>query len=222
MRYRCLLCGYVYDDEVESVPFADLPDDWTCPMCGAPKELFEAEEPAQEEPPAEPDKAAEEIRVATDSDGDMLAGLSAGQMAALCSNLARGCEKQERLQESKLFTQLAETFTAQVEPVDGARIQGLADLLLGDEERYVDARKAAEEAGDRGSLRVITWGERITKMLSFLVGRYLSKGEAFLEDTEIWVCTVCGFIYVGKEPPELCPVCKVPAWRFQKMERRAS
>lgn len=36
----------------------------------------------------------------------------------------------------------------------------------------------------------------------------------------IWVCTVCGFVYVGDKAPELCPVCKVPAWKFEKVERR--
>ena len=33
----CLLCGYRYEGEV---PFEQLPDDWTCPVCGAAKEMF--------------------------------------------------------------------------------------------------------------------------------------------------------------------------------------
>ena len=41
MKYVCVLCGYVYDEEAEGVKFADLPDDWTCPLCGAGKEDFE-------------------------------------------------------------------------------------------------------------------------------------------------------------------------------------
>ena len=44
-------CGYVYDpatgDPDNGVPagtkFEDLPDDWVCPVCGAPKEDFEKE-----------------------------------------------------------------------------------------------------------------------------------------------------------------------------------
>ena len=28
-------------------------------------------------------------------------------------------------------------------------------------------------------------------------------------------------IYIGGNPPELCPVCKVPAWKFEKIEGRA-
>ena len=40
-KYRCLVCGYIYDDAKEKVKFADLPDDWVCPMCGVPKSKFE-------------------------------------------------------------------------------------------------------------------------------------------------------------------------------------
>ena len=41
MKYRCTACGYIYDEEAEAVKFADLPEDWTCPLCGVGKDLFE-------------------------------------------------------------------------------------------------------------------------------------------------------------------------------------
>lgn len=41
MKYKCMLCGYIYDDEKEEIKFADLPDDWTCPLCGVGKDMFE-------------------------------------------------------------------------------------------------------------------------------------------------------------------------------------
>ena len=40
MKYRCPTCGYIYDEEEEGVPFANLPDDWICPICGDPKSEF--------------------------------------------------------------------------------------------------------------------------------------------------------------------------------------
>ena len=40
-KYRCSLCGYIYDDAKEKVKFEDLPDTWKCPLCGATKDLFE-------------------------------------------------------------------------------------------------------------------------------------------------------------------------------------
>lgn len=37
-KWVCSLCGYEYDGG--QGPFEDLPDDWKCPLCGAPKSLF--------------------------------------------------------------------------------------------------------------------------------------------------------------------------------------
>ncbi len=48
-RYRCGVCGHVYDEE-QGDPRAEIPPDtvfdevlesWTCPTCGAEKSLFE-------------------------------------------------------------------------------------------------------------------------------------------------------------------------------------
>lgn len=48
-RYKCLNCGYVYD-EAEGWPddgiapgtrWADVPDDWICPECGSEKRDFD-------------------------------------------------------------------------------------------------------------------------------------------------------------------------------------
>lgn len=38
--YKCVVCGHIYDDNIEDIPFRDLPDDWVCPICGAEKEDF--------------------------------------------------------------------------------------------------------------------------------------------------------------------------------------
>jgi methylamine---glutamate N-methyltransferase subunit C len=39
-KYKCTICGYIYDEEIEKIKFNDLPSDWKCPKCGAPKSLF--------------------------------------------------------------------------------------------------------------------------------------------------------------------------------------
>ncbi len=44
-----MVCGWVYDEDVgdpdsgidAGTKFADIPDDWVCPMCGAGKPDFE-------------------------------------------------------------------------------------------------------------------------------------------------------------------------------------
>ena len=44
MKFECSVCGYIYDEEVEGLPFDQLPDDWECPVCSADKSCFEAQE----------------------------------------------------------------------------------------------------------------------------------------------------------------------------------
>ncbi len=36
------------------------------------------------------------------------------------------------------------------------------------------------------------------------------------EEVQIWVCTNCGHVHVGKKAPEMCPVCQHPKAYFQK------
>ena len=48
MRMQCILCGYIYDEELgdpdeglaPGTKWDDIPDDWECPDCGAMKEDF--------------------------------------------------------------------------------------------------------------------------------------------------------------------------------------
>ena len=47
-KYKCKLCGHIYDEEkgdpksgiAPGTVWADLPDDWECPDCGAVKVMF--------------------------------------------------------------------------------------------------------------------------------------------------------------------------------------
>lgn len=38
--YQCDVCDYCYDESKEGVKWADLPDDWVCPVCGSAKAYF--------------------------------------------------------------------------------------------------------------------------------------------------------------------------------------
>lgn len=48
MKYVCEVCGFEYDEEkgdtdngiAAGTKWADLPDDWTCPLCGVSQEHF--------------------------------------------------------------------------------------------------------------------------------------------------------------------------------------
>ncbi|NLX14581.1 MAG: glutamate synthase [Phycisphaerales bacterium] len=63
--YECDVCGFVYDEGKEGVPFKNLPDDWECPVCGATKDQFQ---PVA----AEPAKPAEKQAHKPDGGGDYL------------------------------------------------------------------------------------------------------------------------------------------------------
>lgn len=39
-KFRCTVCNYVFDEEKEGKKFSDLPKEWVCPVCGAPKSSF--------------------------------------------------------------------------------------------------------------------------------------------------------------------------------------
>ena len=50
-KYTCMPCGWTYDPEkgdpengiAPGTSFDELPDDWTCPVCGVGKQLFDKE-----------------------------------------------------------------------------------------------------------------------------------------------------------------------------------
>jgi rubredoxin len=50
-KYRCTMCGWVYDPAIgdaaggiePGVAFEDVPEDWVCPECGVDKSAFDEE-----------------------------------------------------------------------------------------------------------------------------------------------------------------------------------
>lgn len=218
-KYVCTVCGYIYDEAEQKVPFNELPDDWKCPLCGAPKSLFKKmEEPEEVKKESRPEVKREAV---TDGDRDDLVQLSAGELSALFSNLARGCEKQYQEEAMKSFQEIADYFEEATPEETDLDLNHLAELLKADLDRnYAELVSAAKEVNDRGALRITTWGDKVTRMASSLVERYIKEGDEFLKNTNVYICTVCGFIYVGDNPPEICPVCKVPSWKFEKIEGR--
>ena len=222
-NYICSVCGYVYS-EAQGIPeagiapgtrWAELPEDWVCPLCGATKSEFQE----QTETAAVPDISVTQPLEASDD----LRELTPLQISALCSNLARGCEKQYRPEEAALFQQLADYFNISSAPVAAPDTQQLLTLIEQDLNRDIPTANAlAAQAKDRGALRALVWNEKVTKILKSLLKRYQRDGDRMLENTGVYVCVICGFVYIGKEPPAQCPVCKAPDWKLEKVKGRAS
>jgi len=220
MKYKCSICGYVYDEAKEGASFADLPDSWQCPLCGAPKSAFEPLEEAEQQVAQPSPPVVSPDRVHDDAADDSMQPLSMGQMAALCSNLARGCEKLYMPRESALFSQLADWFTSHAPQVNDATVAAVTAQLQQDIQDYPAVHATGVQQGDRGARRALTWSEKATRMLSSLMIRYQREGDSLLAGTDIWVCSVCGFVFIGQSAPERCPVCGVPSWKFNQTERR--
>lgn len=212
MKYVCPICGYIYDEQKEKIPFSQLDSSWVCPLCGAAKSTF------KEMSDAVPKK--KEINpVKFDNDMEKL---SPGVVSAIFSNLARGCEKQYKPDEMKLFAEIADYFASITPNEEKANIDALSQLISDDlQNGYPTLRSAAEYDKDRGTQRICVWGEKVTNIADSILKRYKSEGDELLKNTQIWVCSVCGFIYIGDTPPSLCPVCKVPNWKFDMIEGRA-
>ena len=140
------------------------------------------------------------------------------ELSVVCSNLAKGCEKQYLSEQAAAFARLANWLRGQAEPVQNAAFESLLEKVNHDlNEGYPAANAVAQKNRDRGALRSLVWSEKVTRMLASLLNRYQSEGDTMLENTGVWVCTICGFVYIGDVPPERCPVCKVPGRKFEKI-----
>ena len=46
-------------------------------------------------------------------------------------------------------------------------------------------------------MRALTWSEKVTRMQQSLLSRYRKEGDRMLQYTGVYVCSICGFIFVG-------------------------
>lgn len=220
-KYVCAVCGYIYDEQAgipgggikPDTKFEEFPDTWRCPLCAAGKDAFKKLESSQE-------NAQKPVTALKLEDTGEFSPL---EMSALLSNLARGAEKQYKPQKEQLFAELADYFKQATPPAKNANLEQLLDLVSQDlDELYPHANALGKEKGDRGALRALTWSEKVSRIVQSLLSRALKEGGNFAEQEDVYVCTICGFIYIGDELPEICPVCKVPNWKFEKVEGRQS
>ena len=207
-KYVCGVCGYVYDEAVEKVPFEQLPADWKCPVCGAGKDMFEKEADKNEKIIPTTVEQAEDLRE-----------MNAAELSAICSSLARGSEKQYRAKEAELFTSLAQYYASKVKTPDKVSFHELSNLVEHDLKTEIpNANVIANELNDRGAKRVLTWSEKVSKVIKSLLLSCDAEGIKSLKEEKIWVCDICGFVYVGEVPPAICPICKVPSLKILEVK----
>ncbi|RHR32445.1 iron hydrogenase [Clostridium sp. AF19-22AC] len=87
-----------------------------------------------------------------------------------------------------------------------APLSGLAEQML-----HTSYRDRSKDLGPEGKLHINEAGENSE------TNRNINIEEKENETMKKWKCTVCGYIHEGENPPEQCPICKVPADRFAEV-----
>ncbi len=216
-KYTCSVCGYVFEEKkglkeagvAPGTKWEDIPDSFVCPLCSAPKSAFVLQ---KDEP--EVKNIAEKAVVQIE---EKLTELSNSELSIVFSNFAKGCEKQYKPEEQKLFLELSDYFRNNSKVKEGALadIENLIERNITSD--FPQASQIASAEKDRGALRTVVWSEKVTAILKFILERYKQEGSKFLESNKIYVCEICGFIYVGNELPDICPICKVPKEKIHEV-----
>ena len=134
-------------------------------------------------------------------------------LSAIFSNMSKASAKQQLPEKADLFKTLSSKYwKPEFEEKTWLAFKDLISNDLG--LIYPELQTKAEKIGDRGVLRALSWGKKVTTIQKSLVDRYTAKGEALIENNDLYVCEACGFIYLGTKAPDLCPVCKAPKSRF--------
>ncbi len=105
----------------------------------------------------------------------------------------------------------------------GDTMENLAAAAAGEHEEWTEMyRKFAEEARAEGFEQIALQFEGVAAIEKHHEERYLKLLEN-IKSGEIWErvgenrwqCRNCGHVYIGKEAPQLCPVCAHPRAHFQ-------
>ena len=105
----------------------------------------------------------------------------------------------------------------------GTTAENLADAAAGENYEWTDMNATfAKEAREEGFDEIATLFEGVAAIEKEHEERYkkllenVEKGLVFSKDGDtIWQCSNCGHICIGKQAPEVCPVCAHPQSYFQ-------
>jgi rubredoxin len=230
-EFKCTICGFIYDEATgvsekgvaPGTKWEDVPNEFLCPLCGAPKSLFV--EVVQNK---ESDQNIKEInhqvgqnRFSKESLNEDFSEFSSGELSAIWSNLAKGSEKQQLMEATSLFFKLSDYFKDKGNMHHTNTLEEVHNLLKSDlKEGYAKATQVASEYKDRGALRSLVWSEKVSNMNNILLDRFAREEDSMLANTRIYVCDICGFVYLGDVLPDVCPVCKVPNYKISEIIRR--
>lgn len=217
VTYRCTICGYVHEGE--------LPEGFVCPVCKQPASVFEkvAEEPAE-------NKAPSNSYAGTKTEKNLMEAFAGESQARNKYTYFASVAKKEGYEQlASIFLKTAENekehaklwFKALGELGDTAA--NLLHAAEGENYEWTDMydrfAKDAEEEGFhelaeqfRGVAAIEkTHEERYRALL-----KNVEMQAVFAKSEEtIWECRNCGHLVMGKQAPDVCPVCKHPQSYFE-------
>ena len=139
---------------------------------------------------------------------------------------ARKAEKEGNPQVAKLFRAAAAAETvhahAHLRELGGIKStkENLEAAISGEtfefEDMYPQMIKDAEEEGNKGALRSFNFANDVEKVHADLYKKAL-ENLGNNEDTDYYVCGVCGYTAEG-EAPDDCPVCRAKKAMFEKIQ----
>jgi len=209
-KFKCTVCGYVHvGEEAPAV----------CPRCKKGKEVF-VEIPAEPRPLAgsKTEKNLQEAFAGESMARNKYTYFASKakkdgfvQIAAIFEETAANEKEHAKLWYKYLNGGISDTAA------------NLLDAATGENFEWTDmyarmAREAREEGFDEIATKFEMVGaiekhheERYRKLLSNVKDK-----KVFSKDGDaIWQCSNCGHIVVGKQAPEVCPVCDHPQSYFQ-------
>ena len=80
---------------------------------------------------------------------------------------------------------------------------------------YLEIAKYFNEKGAEMSFHYAIEAEKIHAEMYGEAKNKAEQGED-IDEKDIYICPVCGYTYMGDEPPEKCPVCGAPKDKFVK------
>jgi len=151
------------------------------------------------------------------------------------AGIFRETADQEKEHASQLFKLINELKKESSEDLSEVKVEAAAPTILGTTVENLKAAMAGEnyehttmypefakKAKEEGLPHIEAKLKAIAKAEEHHEERYqkllkeVETGTVFKKDKEtIWVCRECGYVHVGKEPPEECPSCNHPRAYYQ-------
>ena len=148
-----------------------------------------------------------------------------GVLSLAFGSLAEAAGRQQRPNQARLLAALSLSLQIQAMNEDEQKGQAadrdewLGALQAQTKEQlaqgYKPGMETAAALGERGVLRALLWGQKVSMIQNALIGRFLRQGEKLFEgDQQMYVCEACGFAILKEGAPDICPICKAPGHRF--------